>query len=144
MTQPIQTNRPLDHVAVAVHSIEESCHLFELISGDSCSRPETIQGSGVRVAFVGAVELLEPLGPDTTIGRFLERRGGQALHHVAYRTDDLEGDMARLEAAGLELIDRAPRPGANGHRIAFLQPSTTGGVLIELVERPLESPSSPA
>ncbi len=134
MTQPIQTNRPLDHVGVAVHSIEESSRLFELISGDSCSQPETIHGSGVRVAFVGAVELLEPLGPDTTIGRFLQRKG-QALHHVAYRTDDLDGDLARLEAAGLELIDPAPRPGAHGHRIAFLQPSTTGAVLIELVER---------
>ena len=135
MTQPNQTNRPLDHVAVAVHSIEESSRLFELISGERCSQPETIEGSGVRVAFVGPVELLEPVGRDTTIGRFLEQRG-QALHHIAYRTSDLEAEIARLESAGLELIDRTPRPGANGHRIAFLQPSTTGGVLIELVERP--------
>jgi methylmalonyl-CoA epimerase len=135
MTQPSQTNLPLDHVAVAVHSIEESSRLFELVSGESCSPPETIEGSGVRVAFVGPVELLEPLRPDTGIGRFLAQRG-QALHHIAYRTEDLEGDMARLEATGMELIDRTPRPGAHGHRIAFLQPSTTGGVLIELVERP--------
>ncbi len=135
MIQASDTDRPLDHVAVAVHSIEESCRLFELLSGETCTPPETLETQGVRVAFVGAVELLEPLGPETTVGRFLLRRG-QALHHVAYRTDDIERDLARLEAAGLERIDPTPRAGANGHRVAFLQPSGTGGVLIELVERP--------
>lgn len=135
MTPSISANRPLDHVAVAVHSIEESRSLFELLSGDSCTPPETLEALGVRVAFVGAVELLEPLGPDTTVGRFLQRQG-QGLHHVAYLTHDLEGDLARLDAEGVPLIDRAPRTGARGHRVAFLHPSGTGGVLVELVERP--------
>ena len=127
-------DRPLDHVGVAVHSIAESARIFETLSGGTCSEPETLQSQGVRVAFVGPVELLEPLGPDTTVGRFLERRG-QGLHHIAYRTPDLEGDLARLGAAGLQLIDREPRLGANGHRVAFVHPSSTGGVLVELVER---------
>lgn len=127
-------NRPIDHIAVAVHSIEESAVLFELLSGESCSQPETLDAQGVRVAFVGDVELLEPLGPDTTVGRFLDRRG-PALHHIAYRSDDLEADIARLQAEGLEWIDDTPRIGAGGHRVAFLQPSAAGGVLIELVER---------
>ncbi len=127
--------RPLDHVGVAVHSIAESSRVFELLSGASCSPPETLPEQGVRVAFVGDVELLEPLAPDTTVGRFLDRRG-PGLHHVAYRTHDLEADLAELDAAGLRLIDREPRTGANGHRVAFLHPSSTGGVLVELVERP--------
>jgi methylmalonyl-CoA/ethylmalonyl-CoA epimerase len=134
MTYVSVTNRPIDHVAVAVHSIEESRGLFELLAGEPCSQPETLADRGVRVAFVGFIELLEPLGPETTVGRFLDRRG-PALHHIAYRSDDLEGDLARLEAEGIELIDRVPRAGAGGHRVAFLQPAATGGVLIELVER---------
>lgn len=134
MTNVSETTRPLDHVGVAVHSIEESSGLFELLSGESCSRPETLEAQGVRVAFVGSVELLEPLGPDTTVGRFLERRG-PSLHHIAYRTEDLEADLARLRAEGVELIDQAPRTGARGHRVAFLSPAAAGGVLIELVER---------
>ena len=135
MTPPLAATRPLDHVAVAVHSIEESRSLYELISGDSCTPAETLEAQGVRVAFIGAVELLEPLGPHTTVGRFLQRQG-QGLHHVAYRTHDLESDLARLDAEGVPLIDRTPRRGARGHRVAFLHPSGTGGVLVELVERP--------
>jgi methylmalonyl-CoA/ethylmalonyl-CoA epimerase len=133
MTHVAEAGRPIDHVAVAVHSIEEGRRLFEFLSGAQCSQPETLEAQGVRVAFVGFVELLEPLAPDTAVGRFLERRG-PGLHHVAYRTADLEADLERLEAEGIELIDRQPRPGAGGHRVAFLKP--TGGVLIELVERP--------
>jgi methylmalonyl-CoA epimerase len=125
---------PIDHIGVAVRSIEESRHVFELISGGSCTPPETLGAQGVRIAFVDAVELLEPLRPDTTLARFLEREG-PGLHHIAYRTGDLDAELARLEAAGVPLIDRTPRTGANGHRIAFLHPSGTGGVLIELVER---------
>ena len=127
--------RPLDHIAVAVHSIEERRTLFEQLSGEACTTPETLEAQGVRVAFVGAIELLEPLGPDTTIGRFLARRG-EALHHVAYRTPDLAKELARLDSEGMPLIDRAPRTGARGHRVAFLHPSGTGGVLVELVEGP--------
>lgn len=124
----------LDHVAIAVHSIEESRNLYELLSGESCSTPEVLEAQGVRVAFVGTIELLQPLGPDTTVGRFLERRG-QGLHHIAFTTSDLATELERLEAQGLRLIDREPRLGAKGHRVAFLHPSSTGGVLIELVER---------
>ncbi|HUF77174.1 MAG TPA: VOC family protein [Longimicrobiales bacterium] len=134
MISPSGASRPLDHVGVAVHSIAETARILETLSGDTCSPPETLHAQGVRVAFVGSVELLEPLGPDTTVGRFLERRG-PGLHHIAYLTPDLEGDLALLDAAGLQLIDRAPRLGANGHLVAFVHPSSTGGVLVELVER---------
>jgi len=130
---PLAARRPLDHVAVAVRSIEERRALFELLLGETCTVPETLEAQGVRVAFVGAVELLEPLGPDSTIARFLERRG-EGLHHIAYRTADLDRELARLDAEGVPLIDRAPRQGARGHRVAFLHPSGAGGVLVELVE----------
>ncbi len=128
------TRRPVDHVAIAVHSIEESRGVFELLSGERCSTPESLSAQGVRVAFVGTIELLEPLGADTTVGRFLARRG-QALHHIAYRIDDLGSELARLDAAGVRLIDRTPRPGAFGHMVAFIHPSGTGGILTELVQR---------
>ncbi|HUP52307.1 MAG TPA: methylmalonyl-CoA epimerase [Longimicrobiales bacterium] len=134
MSSSSRADRRLDHVGVAVHSIAESAPVFELLSGETCSAPEMLNAQGVRVAFVGSVELLEPLAADTAVGRFLGRRG-PGLHHVAYGTDDLEGDLARLDAAGLQLIDRVPRIGAHGHRVAFIHPSSTGGILVELVER---------
>jgi methylmalonyl-CoA/ethylmalonyl-CoA epimerase len=130
---PTAARLPLDHVAVAVRSIDESRSLFELVSGASCTAPEFLEAQGVRVAFVGQVELIEPLGPETTVGRFLARRG-EGLHHIAFRTPDLEAELARLDAEGVQLIDRVPRPGARGHRVAFLHPTGTGGVLVELVE----------
>jgi methylmalonyl-CoA/ethylmalonyl-CoA epimerase len=130
---PTAARLPLDHVAVAVRSIEESQGLFELVSGASCTAPEFLEAQGVRVAFVGAVELLEPLGPDTTVGRFIARRG-EGLHHIAFRTRNLQAELDRLDAVGVPLIDRVPRPGARGHRVAFLHPAGTGGVLVELVE----------
>lgn len=134
MIRSSTVRRSLDHVAIAVHSLSERVPFFELLTGERASPPETLDDQGVRVAFVGSLELLEPLGPDTTVGRFLSRRG-QGLHHVAYRVDDLGAELVRLENDGVRLVDRVPRAGARGHKVAFLHPSATGGVLIELVER---------
>ncbi|MDH3270089.1 MAG: methylmalonyl-CoA epimerase [Gemmatimonadota bacterium] len=129
----LTANGSLDHVAVAVHSLDEGRALFELLTGEAGSPPEILESQGVRVSFVGSVELLEPLGSNTTVGRFLQRRG-PGLHHIAYRVDDLEAELARLEAEGLRLVDRKPRRGAKGHLVAFVHPSSTGGVLVELVQ----------
>ena len=126
-------DRPLDHVAIAVPSIEEAGRMLQLLSGKPGTLPEDVPGQGVRVAFFGQVELLEPLGPDTTVGRFLARRG-QALHHIAYRSNDLQADLDHFAAQGLELIDTKPRAGASGHLVAFLHPRSTGGILVELVQ----------
>lgn len=134
MVDDVRGARPLHHVGIAVPSLAEATPLYELLSGLRGSPPQTIESQGVRVAFIGSIELLEPLGPDTTVGRFLARRG-PGLHHVAYATEDIVAELRRLEAAGLELIDREPRPGAHGHRVAFLHPRSTGGILVELVER---------
>lgn len=124
---------PLDHVAIAVPSIAAAHPLYERLSGARCSPVEEVEGQGVRVAFVGFVELLEPTAPDTPVGRFLRKRG-PGLHHLAYRTPDLTSELSRLRGAGFEPIDPAPRSGARGHRVAFLHPGGTGGVLVELVE----------
>ena len=132
MSQLFETALPLDHVAMAVQSIDEALRLFELISGETGSPPQTIESQGVRVTFVGMIELLEPLGPDTTVGRFLKRRGS-GLHHVAYRTNNIVSELARLNSEGIRLIDSEPRAGAHG-LVAFLHPSSTAGVLVELVQ----------
>ncbi|MDP2958609.1 MAG: methylmalonyl-CoA epimerase [Longimicrobiales bacterium] len=125
--------RDLDHVAVAVSSLGEAGRLLELLSGQPGSPPETVEAQGVRVAFYGKVELLEPLGPDTPVGRFLAKRG-PGLHHIAYRSTDIPADLERLAEQGIELIDSHPRPGARGHVVAFLHPRSTGGILVELVQ----------
>ncbi len=127
----------LDHVAVAVASIASALPTFEALVGARGSTPERVEAQGVAVSFVGAgpgsLELLEPLTPESGVGRFLEKRG-PGLHHIAYRVADLAGTLDRLAAAGVQLIDRAPRPGAHGHRVAFIHPRSAGGVLVELVE----------
>jgi len=127
---------PLHHVAIAVPSIETALPTFESLTGASGSPVEEVAAQGVRVTFIGTgpgmLELLEPTSPDSTVGRFLARRG-TGLHHIAYHSRDIEHDLARYSAAGYELIDQAPRAGAGGHRVAFLHPRSTGGVLIELV-----------
>lgn len=124
---------PVDHVAVAVPSLRDAVPVYERLTGHAGSRVETIAEQGVNVAFVGPVELIEPSRPGGPVSRFLRRRG-PGLHHIAFRVPDLEAALHRLEAAGIDLIDRTPRRGARGDRVAFLHPRTTGGVLIELVE----------
>ena len=128
------TGLDLDHVAIAVPSLGEAIAMHESLSGLTATAPETLPVQGVRVAFVGSLELLEPISSDTPVGRFLSRRG-PGLHHIAYHTDGLERELERLTAQGFQPIDRTPRPGARGHRASFLHPRTAGGVLIELVER---------
>ncbi len=127
----------LDHVAVAVASIAHALPTFEALIGARGSTPERVEAQGVAVSFLGRgagkLELLEPLTPESGVARFLEKRG-PGLHHIAYRVADLAATLERLAAAGVQLIDRAPRAGAHGHRVAFVHPRSAGGVLVELVE----------
>ncbi len=127
----------LDHVAIAVPAIAQALPTFEALLGGTGSAPERVEAQGVAVSFLGGdgatLELLEPLTPESGVARFLAKRG-QGVHHLAYRVANLAATLDDLAARGVELIDRQPRPGAHGHRVAFIHPRSTGGVLIELVE----------
>jgi methylmalonyl-CoA/ethylmalonyl-CoA epimerase len=98
---------------------------------------ETVESQGVEAVLLdvgeGHVELLRPLGPETSVAKFIERRG-PGLHHVAYAVEDIDSTLAAIGAAGIELIDTEPRTGIRESRVAFLHPRSTGGVLTEIVE----------
>jgi methylmalonyl-CoA epimerase len=129
--------RLLDHVAIAVASIDEALPVFELLTGGVGSPRERVESQGVDVVFVGTgvgrIELIEPVSEDSPVARFLAKRG-PGLHHLAYRVPDIEAALAQASASGMRLIDERPRPGAHGRLVAFIHPASTGGVLIELVQ----------
>ena len=131
---PNPLHYPLDHVGIAVRSIEEAVPLFEILMGERASPRRSLPEHGIDVCFIGAVELLEPRDRGGAVARFLEA-GGSSLHHVAFRVENVRAELDRLAAAGFRPIDRVPRPGAHGGLIAFLHPKGTGGALVELVER---------
>jgi len=131
----------LDHIAIAVRSLEEALPFYTDVLGLTCTGREMVAEQGVRLAMLpigeGRLELLEPLHEDSPVGRFLARRG-EGLHHICLRVTDLEATLAHLRAHGVRLIDEEPRCGAEGRKIAFLHPASAHGVLIELVEVPKE------
>ena len=124
---------PLDHVGVAVASIQESAATFEPITGATCSNVEELPTEDVNVAFVGFIELIEPRSNASPVARFLAKRG-PGVHHIAYRVPDLRATLQDLNTRGFQLIDEEPRTGARGHLVAFVHPKSTGGTLIELVQ----------
>lgn len=137
--------RALNHVGIAVRSIDNHRLFYESALGAVFEGIEEVAEQRVRVAFfrVGDVrlELLEPTGPDSPIASFLEQKG-EGLHHVAYTVDRLEDRIAELKQSGLRMIDDVPRDGARRMRIAFVHPKSTHGVLTELCE-PAETERRP-
>jgi methylmalonyl-CoA/ethylmalonyl-CoA epimerase len=127
----------IDHVGVAVQEIESALPFYRDVLGMPLVHRETIDEQGVDAALLdvgdGHIELIAPLGPETGVARFLERRG-PGLHHVAYRVADIDATLATLAAAGVRLIDEQPRTGIRHSRVAFVHPGGTGGVLTEIVE----------
>jgi methylmalonyl-CoA epimerase len=127
----------IDHIGVAVEDLDEAVELYRDRLGMTLQHRETVEQQGVEAVLLGVgeshVELLRPLGPDTAVGRFLNRNG-PGLHHVAYGTEDIEAALDSVRSAGLTLIDEEPRTGIRNSRVAFLHPKSTGGVLTELVE----------
>jgi methylmalonyl-CoA epimerase len=126
----------LDHIGIAVRSLD-AAKIYEDL-GLSVEHVETVETQKVRTAFLSVgdanLELLEPTGPDSTIAKFIEKRG-EGIHHICLRVDDLEAHLAALQAKGYRLINEHPVPGAHGCRVAFLHPSAGNGVLLELSER---------
>jgi methylmalonyl-CoA/ethylmalonyl-CoA epimerase len=134
----------IDHVGIACRDLEEKIAFYSGTFGLQVVSREIHQDQGVREAMLqvadgpaGAsyVQLLEPLGPDTTVGRFIARRG-EGLHHVGYGVTDITAALTEIGAAGARLLDARPRHGSMGASIAFLHPADIGGVLTELVQAP--------
>jgi methylmalonyl-CoA/ethylmalonyl-CoA epimerase len=128
----------VDHIGVAVKSIDEAKKLYMEVLGLKHAGSETVAEQKVTTAFfpVGdtEVELLESTSPDGPIAKYLEKRG-EGVQHIAFRVDDIDEALEQLKAMGIQLIDQVPRKGAGGARIAFLHPKSTFGVLVELCER---------
>ncbi len=132
-------NKPtLDHIGIAVEDLDAAIDLYREKLGFVVEAIEEVPGFGVKVAFLplgeGKVELVQPVSGDSAMSKFLEKRG-PGFHHLCFRVEDIRAELVRLEAAGVQLVDREPREGAHGTLVAFLHPKSTGGVLIELAEK---------
>lgn len=129
----------IEHLGIAVKSIEESLPYYEGVLGLKCYNIEVVEDQKVKTAFfkVGQtkIELLEPTSPDSTIAKFIEKKG-EGIHHIAFSVDSVAASLAEAEGKGVQLIDKAPRKGAEGLNIAFLHPKSTCSVLTELCEHP--------
>ena len=145
-TPPAGLAGHVDHVGIAVEDLDAAVTLWRDVLGLELERIETVASEQVRVAMlrlrwgdpVGHVELLEPLSPDSNLGRFLAKRG-PGLHHVAVAADDMAAALDRCRAAGLEPLSAEPLTGAGGKQVVFLHPRGTGRVLVELCARPAEN-----
>lgn len=127
----------IDHIGIATNGIEEAAAAYRDALGIQVSETEEVSGQKVRVAMLpigeSRIELLEATSADSPISKFLAKRG-PGIHHIALRVDDIRARLADLKSKGARLIDEEPRLGAGGCLVAFIHPSSTGGVLIELVE----------
>jgi methylmalonyl-CoA epimerase len=127
--------RRLDHIGIAVRDLETAVRVYTEGLGLACDHRETVEDQQVRTAFLPVgethVELLESLSPEGPIGRYIAKRG-EGIHHLCFEVADIRAALAACEKAGLTLIDREPRVGAQGKWVAFVHPKSTHGVLIEL------------
>jgi methylmalonyl-CoA epimerase len=134
-------NVEIDHIAIAVANLEEGLRFYRQLLGMTVTHQEAVEAEGVNVAMLPlgvathspSIELLEPLDRDSTVATFIEKRG-PGLHHIALRVDDLAAAIERLKVEGARLLDE-PRSGAGGHVYVFVHPASTGGVLLELIQK---------
>ena len=128
----------IDHIGIAVTNMQESLSFWETSLGIESHGIQEVPEQKLRTAFLPVdgteIELLEPTSADSSVAKFIEKRG-EGLHHIAIRVDDIDAALAELKAKGIQLIDETPRNGAGGARIAFVHPKATHGVLLELCER---------
>jgi methylmalonyl-CoA epimerase len=127
----------LDHVAIAVNRIEDALQIFENTLGLRLEGVKNVEQQKVKIAMLRAgaskIELLEATDPESSVAKFLATRG-EGIHHIAIEVSDIEGHLEELKAKSIALIDEKPRPGAEARKIAFINPKSTKGVLLELVE----------
>jgi methylmalonyl-CoA/ethylmalonyl-CoA epimerase len=127
----------IEHIGIAVKSLDEAIPFYENVLGLKCYNVEEVKDQKVKTAFfmVGQtkIELLESTDPEGPIGKYIEKKG-EGVHHIAYAVDKIEDQLKTAEEKGINLIDKAPRKGAEGLDIAFLHPKSTHGVLTELCE----------
>ena len=127
----------IEHIGVAVKSLETSIPLFEQLLNTPCYKKETVETEAVETAFfqVGEskIELLEALKPESPIAKFIDKKG-EGMHHVAFEVENIESEMKRLCALGFELLNETPKRGADNKLVCFLHPKTTNGMLVELCE----------
>jgi methylmalonyl-CoA/ethylmalonyl-CoA epimerase len=130
--------RDIEHIALAVEDVEVAIEHYRRVWGLEVTHREVVEDQGVEEVMLpvggSSLQLLGATGPDTIVGRFLDRRG-EGLHHVAYVVDDLERALAHLKAEGVELVDEAPRAGGRGQMVAFIHPKGNHGLLVELIQR---------
>jgi len=127
----------LDHVAIAVNRIEDALRIYEQALGLRLESTKLVDQQKVKIAILRAgetkIELLEPTDPESSVAKFLEKRG-EGIHHIAIEVSDIEGHLKELKDKGIALIDDRPRPGAEARKIVFIHPRSTRNVLLELVE----------
>jgi len=127
--------KKINHVGIAVSSMNESLKLYSEILGLKVTGVETIEEQKVKSAMIpigeSRIELMESTDPEGPVGKFIAKRG-EGIHHISLEVDDIEKELAKLNKAGIELIDKKPRVGADGKKIAFVHPKSTHGVLLEL------------
>ncbi len=125
----------IDHLGIAVRDLAQAEALFAQLLGSEAGGREVVESEGVEVAFfrVGEsrIELLQPTSPESPFQRALDKRG-EGVHHVCLAVADIDAEVARLREAGFQFVGEAPRPGAGGHRVAFIHPKSAGGILVEL------------
>ena len=125
----------IEHIGIAVQSLEVSIPLYEKLLNTVCYKTETVESEQVKTAFfqVGEskIELLESLDPQGVIALFIEKKG-EGIHHIAYATGDIQSEMKRMEKEGFKLLNPEPKAGADNKWVCFLHPKTSGGVLVEL------------
>jgi methylmalonyl-CoA/ethylmalonyl-CoA epimerase len=126
----------IDHLGIAVSSIDAALGYYEKTLGLACAHREEVPAQKVRTAFIPCggvnIELLEPTSPESPIAKFLEKNPAGGIHHIAYATDDITAQLRQAAAAGARLINETPLEGAHGKLVAFLHPKSTHGVLTEL------------
>ncbi len=133
----IEFMQKIEHIGIAVNSLEKSIPLFEQLLGTLCYKTESVTSENVNTAFFktgeSKIELIEDSTEGSIIQKFIEKKG-EGIHHIAFSTDNIEGEIKRLKSLGFEFIQEIPKKGADNKLICFLKPKSTNGVLVELCQ----------